>query len=150
MFAAITATLFHHQACLPHSRSAGRGSLTPDATRLARLTEICIELPEATRRASGRHATFSVRKRTFAYYLVDHRGNEGITGVVCKAAPGEGETLIAAQPQRYYRAAYLSHRGWVGLRLDLDDVDWAEVTGRVVESYRQVAPKRLVTQLDED
>jgi hypothetical protein len=38
----------------------------------------------------------------------------------------------------------------VGLRLDLDDVDWSEVTGLVVESYRQVAPKRLVTQLDED
>jgi hypothetical protein len=68
---------------------------------------------------------------------------------VCKAPRGDGEALIAAHPKRYYRAAYLWHRGWVGLRLDLEEVDWTEVTGLVVESYRQVAPKRLVAQLDD-
>lgn len=117
--------------------------------RLARLSEICLELPEATRQDSGRHAGFRVRKRTFAYYLVDHRGNEGITGVVCKAAPGESDAMVRSAPERYYRAAYLSHRGWVGLRLDLGRTDWTEVTGFVVESYRLVAPKRLVASLDD-
>jgi hypothetical protein len=62
------------------------------------LTEICLELPEATREDSGRHATFRVRKRTFAYYLVDHQGNEGITGVVAKVPRGEHEELVDSEP----------------------------------------------------
>jgi hypothetical protein len=80
-----------------------------------------------------------VRGRTFAYYLVDHRGNEGITGLVCKGEPA----LIDAEPDLFYRPAYLHHRGWVGYRLDTAKVDWDRVEGLVVESYRKVAPKRL-------
>jgi hypothetical protein len=68
-----------------------------------------------------------VRGRTFAYYLVDHRGNEGIEGVVCKVARGRSEALIAEDPARFYRPAYMHHHGWVGLRLDLDSVEWQEV-----------------------
>jgi len=58
-----------------------------------------------TREDSGRHATFRVRGRTFAYYLVDHQGNEGITGVVAKVPPGDNDELVGSQPARYYRAA---------------------------------------------
>jgi hypothetical protein len=84
-----------------------------------------------------------VRGRTFAYYLVDHRGNEGIEGLVCKVPRGRSEVLIAEDPGRFYRPAYMHHHGWVGLRLDLDRVDWEELEGMVVESYLLVAPKRL-------
>ena len=69
--------------------------------------------------------------------------------MVCKAAPGENEELVTSSPDRYYRPAYLTHRGWVGLRLDLRHVDWAEVAGLVVGSYRLVAPKRLVARIYE-
>jgi len=96
---------------------------------------------------SGRHAGFRVRGRTFAYYLVDHRGNEGIEGVVCKVERGRSEALIAEDPGRFYRPAYMHHHGWVGLRLDLKSVDWREVEGLVVESYLLVAPKRLATSV---
>jgi hypothetical protein len=51
-----------------------------DDSRLARLTEICLALPEASRRDSGSHATFLVRKKTFAYYLENHHG-DGIVSV---------------------------------------------------------------------
>ena len=112
---------------------------------LERLSEICAELPEAERELSGRHAGFKVRGRTFAYYLDDHRGNEGIVGVVFKAPAAEG--LIAASPDRFYKAAYLHHRGWVGLRLD-GPVDWTEVADFVADSYLAVAPKRLAAQLE--
>jgi hypothetical protein len=90
-----------------------------------------------------------VRGRTFAYYLVDHRGNEGIEGVVCKVARGRNEALIAEDPGRFYRAAYMHHHGWVGLRLDLESVDWHEVEGLVVEGYLLVAPKRLGTLISD-
>jgi hypothetical protein len=64
-----------------------------------RLAGICTGLPEAEREISGRHDVFRVRKRTFAYYLDDHRGNEGIAGVVFKMPAPEG--LIAASPDRF-------------------------------------------------
>jgi hypothetical protein len=88
-----------------------------------------------------------VRGRTFAYYLVDHRGNEGIEGLVCKARPGESEALIARDPDRFYRPAYMHHHGWVGFRLDIPRVDWRKAEGLVVESYLLVAPKRLAAAL---
>ena len=50
------------------------------------------------------------------------------------------EGLIAASPDRFYKPAYLHHRGWVGLRLDTGAVDWTEVTDFVTDSYIAVAP----------
>ena len=111
-----------------------------------RLAEICTGLPEAERETSGRHDVYRVRKRTFAYYLDDHRGNEGIAGVVFKLPAPEG--VIAASPDRFYKPAYLHHRGWIGLRLDTGDVDWTEVADFVTDSYLAVAPKRLAAQLE--
>jgi hypothetical protein len=69
---------------------------------LDHLSAICLALPGAEREDSGRHAIFRVRRRTFAYFLVDHRGDEGITGLVCKAPPGESGARIAADPERFY------------------------------------------------
>lgn len=100
---------------------------------LERLSEICAELPEPEREISGPHAGFKVRGRTFACYLDGHRGNEGIIGVVFKPPAPEG--LIAASPERFYKTAYLHHRGWVGLRLDTGGVDWEEVADFVTDSY---------------
>jgi predicted DNA-binding protein (MmcQ/YjbR family) len=114
---------------------------------LERLSAICLELPEAKREVSGRHAAFRVRGRTFAYFLDDHHG-DGIVGLNAKAAPGVAEQLIDAEPDRYYRPAYLGHRGWLGLRLDTAEVDWDAVTGVVVESYRLCAPKSLARSID--
>ena len=112
---------------------------------LERMLATCAGLPEADWERSGRHVTFRVRERTFAYLLDDHQG-DGILGVVAKAAPGEAEALIAGQPQRYYAPAYLGPRGWIGLRLDVEPVDWEEVAGLVSDSYLMVAPKRLAAQ----
>jgi hypothetical protein len=83
-----------------------------------------------------------VRGRTFGHLLDDHHG-DGILGLVVKAAPGEAEDLIAADPGRFYRPAYLGHRGWVGLRLDAGAVDWEEAGEMLIDSYLRVAPKRL-------
>ncbi len=111
--------------------------------RLTRLTAICAELPEAVREIHGQHAQFSVRTRTFAYFLDDHHG-DGIVGVTCKASGGQPQALIDANPGgRFYWPSYLGSRGWFALRLDRDPLDWDEVTGLVTESYVQVAPKRL-------
>ena len=91
--------------------------------RLARLTAICLALPEVTREVKGPHAAFLVGKKKFAYFLNDHHG-DGIVGVTCKVLPGDNDALVQANPSRFYRPAYLASSGWVALRLDRGKVDW--------------------------
>ncbi len=113
---------------------------------LARLTKICLAFPEAEREEHGQHATFLVRKKKFAYYLDDHHG-DGVIGVCYRTAMGENEVLVAADPERFYRPAYIGPRGWVGLRLDRPRVDWTEVAELVTDSYRLAAPNRLASMV---
>jgi predicted DNA-binding protein (MmcQ/YjbR family) len=115
----------------------------PEDPRLVQLSEICLGLPEASRELSPPHATFRVRKKTFAYYLDNHRGDEGIVGLACKAPAGENEALTAEDPARIYIPAYVGPRGWLGFRLDTPDVDWDRVEDLVVRSYLLTAPRRL-------
>ena len=110
--------------------------------RLVRLTKICLALPEATRNLMGQHASFQVRKRTFAYFLNDHHG-DGIVAVACKVLPGDNKVLIAASPDKFCMPDYIGSRGWVSLHLDRDTIDWEEVTELVVGSYQLIAPKTL-------
>jgi len=112
---------------------------------LARLSKICLALPEAARRDASDHAAFLIRKRIFAYFLNNHHG-DGIVSVAVKALPGENKALAAAQPVRFYLPAYIGPRGWIALRLE-GGVDWDEVSELVSVSYRLIAPKALVKQI---
>ena len=114
-------------------------------SRRERLVHICTVLPEVS--VSGeQHLAFQVRAKTFAYYLHNHHG-DGRVAVCCKAYPGDLEALIDFDPLRFYAPAYLGSKGWVGLRLDLSEVDWVQVEERIRISYRLLAPKRLAQQV---
>ncbi|MDP9238076.1 MAG: MmcQ/YjbR family DNA-binding protein [Chloroflexota bacterium] len=39
--------------------------------------------------------------------------------------------------------ACLGAKGWIGVRIDLDAIDWDDITQLVTDSYRLMAPKRL-------
>ena len=54
--------------------------------------------------------------------------------------------LVSAAPERIFVPPYVGHRGWIGVRLDVD-VDWAEVAHLVETSYRLTAPRGLVARL---
>ena len=116
-----------------------------EEARLARLTKICLALPDATREVMGSHAGFRVRKKTFAYFLNDHHG-DGIVSVCAKVLPGDNTALISAQPARFYMPAYIGPKGWVALRMDRGAVDWKEVAELVETSYGLVAPKSLAAK----
>lgn len=59
----------------------------------------------------------------------------------------ESEAAALAEDPRSFVPAYLGPSGWLGIDLDTrtDDVELAEL---LEESYRTVAPKRLIAELD--
>ena len=65
-----------------------------------------------------------------------------------KAPPGEQEALVGADPERFFVPKYIGPRGWVGLRLDREPVDWDEAAELVAEAYRMTAPKTLVARME--
>lgn len=114
-----------------------------------RLRRLCLALPETTERLSHGEPTFFVRdKRVFV--TVADRHHDDRAGFWCAAAPGVQASLVDAEPERFFVPPYVGGRGWLGVRLDVPDVDWAEVAELVEDAYRAVAPKRLVAQLDAD
>jgi phosphoribosylglycinamide formyltransferase-1 len=117
----------------------------PDDPRRIRLTRICQSLPQVDSRGE-QHIAFEVRKRKFAYFLDDHHG-DGMVALACKAPPGQSTALVADDPARYFVPAYVGPKGWIGLRLDVGEVDWDQVEALVVDSYRLIAPKGLVRQI---
>jgi len=111
------------------------------------LRRICADLPEVTERLSHGSPTFFVRdKKTVVTLLDNHHGSHG-TAIWCPAPRGVQEQLIEAEPERFFRPAYVGHLGWIGVHLDLDP-DWDEVAEIVRDAYRHVAPKKLVAELD--
>jgi hypothetical protein len=123
----------------------------PNALELReRLAEVCDGLPEVAQRPGGehgRHIGYLVRKKTFAYFTDDHHG-DGRLALSVKAPPGEQEALVGADPERFFVPSYLGPRGWVGLYLDREPLDWDEVAELLTEAYRMTAPKRLTALLD--
>ena len=110
---------------------------------LRQLSKICLSLPETVRRDLNEHADFRVRGKVFAYFLNDHHG-DGIISVCCKSALGENVDRASREPARFYLPPYIGPRGWFGLRLDGEAVDWSEVRNLLELSYELVAPKKLL------
>lgn len=114
---------------------------------LPRLRDLCTALPEVTERPShGEPAWFVRDKKMFVMYTDRHHDDR----VACwlAAPPGSQEAHTCAEPDRFFVPPYVGTRGWLGVRLDVADVDWAELAELVTEAYRAVAPERLAAQLD--
>ena len=110
---------------------------------LERIRELCLALPETSERPSHGAPTFFVRgKRAFLMVLTDHHG-DGRFAIWCAAPDGVQTMLVEADPERYFVPPYVGHRGWLGVRLDLD-LDGNELAGIVEDAYAEVAPARLV------
>jgi hypothetical protein len=125
----------------------GAGSRATPAEALEQVRAACLALPEVTERLSHGSPTFFVRgKKTFVMFVDDHHG-DGNVGIWCAAPPGAQGLLVEQEPDRFFRPPYVGHRGWLGVRLDVDP-DWAELREICLDAYRQVAPKTLLAQLE--
>lgn len=107
-----------------------------------RVTAIALDLPGASRCQEGEHARFTVRDRTFAWLLDDHHG-DGRIALHVKAAPGENSQLVDEDPERFHMPPYLGPKGWVGIWLDVQPVDWDKVESAIAASFALVAPAKL-------
>jgi hypothetical protein len=112
-----------------------------------RLRRICLALPETTERASHGEPSWFVRDRKQFVALDDHHHGADRLAFWCAAPPGAQEALIASDERTYFRPPYVGHRGWVGVRIDLDP-DWDEIAEIVTDAYRQIAPKTLAARLE--
>jgi predicted DNA-binding protein (MmcQ/YjbR family) len=109
------------------------------------LRVICLALPEAWEKLSHGEPSWFAGKSQFAM-LDNHHHNGPHLGVWLKAGPGVQELLVEARPDRFYRPPYVGVRGWIGVILE-GDIEWDEIAELVEDSYRLVAPKRLVARL---
>ena len=110
---------------------------------LEKLRRICLALPETSERPSHGAPTFFVReKRAFLMVLQNHH-NDGRFAVWCAALDGMQQTLVEADPERFFVPPYVGHRGWLGVRLDRG-LDWDELAGIAEDAYAEVAPAKLL------
>jgi len=110
---------------------------------IGRIRAICMALPEAVEQPFGGHSAPSFRVREKLFVIT----NEDGTFMTCKAPPGVLQALVASDPARFFVPAYVGHKGWIGIRLGVEQ-DWEEVRELMEDSYRMTAPKRLLTSLE--
>lgn len=112
-----------------------------------RIHDLCMALPGTTMRPShGAPTYWAGGKRTFVMYHVNHHG-DGRLAVWCAAPPGVQATQVETEPERFFVPAYVGHRGWLGVRLDIEP-DWDEVGAILTEGWKCVAGKRLIAQYE--
>lgn len=119
--------------------------MSPDpAGDLERLRAIAMALPGAAQKISHGQPVFFIEKgRIFAQYWHDHH-HDGASAVMVKTSGiEEQQMLIEADPDLYYRPAYIGPSGWIAIRTDVGDTDWEHIADRVATSWRIVAPRKL-------
>ncbi len=120
-----------------------------DDPGLAELRAIALGFPAAHEKVSHGRPGFFVSKM-FAMYGGSSKETGAMTtvphSVMVKVDESDREALQG--DDRFFVPAYLGPSGWLGLDFDRADVDWDEVRELVDASFRLVAPRRLVNQLD--
>jgi predicted DNA-binding protein (MmcQ/YjbR family) len=74
------------------------------------------------------------------------RDEGGVMGIGFKTDKELQAMLVASDP-RFSVAAYVGKHGWTNMKLGKTP-DWAEIEQFIVDSYRRIAPKKLVKELD--
>lgn len=114
----------------------------------ARVRELCTSLPEVEERPSHGECTWFVRGKKVFVQMSDHHHDDRL-GLWCAAPPGVMVELVEQESTRFFRPPYVGAKGWLGVYLDVPDVDWDELREIVRDAYRTVAPAKLAALLDD-
>ncbi|MGL4304848.1 MAG: MmcQ/YjbR family DNA-binding protein [Mycobacteriaceae bacterium] len=118
---------------------------------LAKLRKTCQLFPETTEVVAWGRPTFRVGKM-FAVYSGSAKTEQPKVhvqyphSILVKVDASERQAL--EQDSRFFIPAYFGPFGWLGLNLDSAKPDWDEIYELLDTSYRAVAPKRLIAQLN--
>jgi hypothetical protein len=119
---------------------------------LADVRAIALAFPGAVEKISWGRPVFCAPKM-FAVYGGSEKGEakgEHVPyphALLIKVDDSDRQALV--QDRRLFFPAYLGPFGWLGLDLTATVVDWTEVRELLDASYRMVAPKKLLRQLDQ-
>ena len=122
-----------------HRDTLPRMAAVPPA--LKRLRAICLALPDTKETPTWGNPHFRVGEKIFAGY-----GDEDGRALIGFKLTLEHQAA-AIDGGRFFKAKYVGKSGWVSTEADCVR-DWDELAGMVLESYRLIAPKRLVATLD--
>ena len=114
----------------------------PDAA-LDRLRAVCLDLPEAVEVLAWGRPTFRAGKKIF---VTAGASMDRPHSMVFKPDPEERRALV--QDERFFIPPYFGPAGWLAIDFDPPETDWIELAELVETSYRQVALKRQLVQLD--
>ncbi len=124
-----------------------------DDLGLAEVRNIALRFPEAFEKVSWGRPVFCVPK-IFVMYGGSMKGDakgEYIQyphSILVKVDDSDRKAL--EQDTRFFYPAYMGPSGWLGLDLTArKKIDWGEVGELIDASFRMVAPKKLIRQLDE-
>ena len=119
-----------------------------DGSPLARVRSLCLALPGTEQREShGEPCWFAGGKRTFVMAAQEHHDDRD--GHLGRPRPkGCRRPWSPLSPSATSVPRTSGTAGWVGVYLDVDDIDWPHVEELVEDGWRGVAPKRLLAALD--
>lgn len=127
--------------------------LSPDV--LDRVRSMCVAMPETQEQTAWVGVRWRIRHHTFAHVLAvvegkpqGHAraaGTDGPVTVLTFRAPASEVEAYASMGAPYFYAGW--GRDVVGIIID-DDTDWDEVEELISDSYRELAPRMLVSRLD--
>jgi len=119
---------------------------------VGRVQAVCLALPEVSvrvdysrTRTRSTAQSFDIRRRSFCLLVaLEEPAGQPVPLFVVRANPDELQALLSiGHPFFAPRAG----RDRIGVLLT-DDTDWEEIGELVTESYRVLAPKRLIALLD--
>jgi predicted DNA-binding protein (MmcQ/YjbR family) len=110
------------------------------------LRRFALSLPEAWEDFPWDESVVKVRRKVFVFLGPDEREGPALMTIKLAESHGHALAIDGAAPTRYG----LGRSGWVDVPLHADGVTVELLREWVEESYRIVAPKRLVAQLNRE
>lgn len=144
-----------------HSHRGNRGAILLDVEVqqvevpediVERVHRLCLALPEVTERVDFSRVrtrstawSFDIRRRSFCLLVAsEDTTGEADTILVLRADPDERKALLSGG-HPYYTSRAGEDRVVVVIN---KDTDWDEIDELITESYRMLAPKKLIALLE--